>query len=79
MICTLREREREIFKKEVTPVLVMSDFSMAIINACLREFNNESLEEYFERGFQIVNGKSNTRRSSENNPSCMFGTYDANN
>jgi hypothetical protein len=56
MIRTLRERE--IFKKEVTPVLVMSDFSMAIINACLREFNNESLEEYFERGFWIVNGKA---------------------
>ena len=58
MIRKLKERERAIFPKGVTPALVMSDFSMAIINASLREFNNESLGDYFERGFRIVTGKA---------------------
>ena len=58
MIRTLKEQEREIFAKGVIPALVMSDFSMAIINACLWEFNNESLEDYFGRGFRIVSGKA---------------------
>ena len=58
MIRKLKEREKEVFKNAVTPVLVISDFGMAIINACLREFNNKSLEEYFERGYRIVTGKA---------------------
>jgi hypothetical protein len=34
----------------------MSNFSMAIIIACLREFNNESPEEFLERGYKIITG-----------------------
>ena len=52
MIRTLKELQKEIFAKGVTPALVMSDFTMAIINTCMREFNKELLEDYFERRFR---------------------------
>ena len=49
----LKEREKEITPaKGVTPALVMSDFTMAIINTCVREFNKELSEDYFERRFR---------------------------
>ena len=57
MIRKVKERENQVFKsKNVLPALVMSDFSMAIIIACLREFNNETYEEFLERGYGIVTG-----------------------
>ncbi len=57
MIRKLKEKEKETFGcKEVTPALIMSDFSMAIIIASLREFNNESPEEFLERGYRIITG-----------------------
>ena len=34
----------------------MSDFSMVIIIASLREFNNESPEEFLEHGYRIITG-----------------------
>ncbi len=39
-----------------TPALVMADFSMAIINACVREFTGETVQEYLTRGYDIING-----------------------
>lgn len=59
MIRKLREKEKEIFgSKQVTPALVMSDFGMAIILASLREFNNETSDEFLERTFEIVMGNA---------------------
>ena len=59
MIRKLREKEKEIFgSKQVTPALVMSDFGMAIILASLREFNNETSDEFLERTFKIVMGNA---------------------
>ena len=40
----------------VTPALLMSGFSMAIIIACLRDFNDESPEEFMEHGYRIISG-----------------------
>jgi hypothetical protein len=60
MIRKLKEREKQVFGSQTAiPSLVMSDFSMAIIIACLREFNNESYEEFLERGYRIVMGEAN--------------------
>ena len=47
MIRKLKERENQVFKsKNALTALVLSDFSMAIVIACLREFNNETYEEF---------------------------------
>ena len=59
MFRTLKEKHKEVFPNlpsYPTPALVMTDFSMAIINACIREFTNENVEDYLTRGFKIVNG-----------------------
>ena len=56
MIRKLKERSKYLGLKVATPSLLMSDFSMAIIIACLREFNNKSYEEFLERGYRIVMG-----------------------
>ena len=57
MIRKLKEKEKDVFEsKGAVPSLVMSDFSMAIIIACLKEFNNESYDEFLERGYRIVMG-----------------------
>ena len=53
MIRKLKEKEKDIFGcRVVTPALIMSDFSMAIIIASLREFNSESPEEFMEHGYR---------------------------
>ena len=56
MICKLKEKEKDIFGcRVVTPALIMSDFSIAIIIASLREFN-KSPEEFMECGYRIITG-----------------------
>jgi hypothetical protein len=59
MLRTLKEKEKEVYPNVScypTPAVVMTDFSMAIINACIREFANENVEDYLTRGFNIING-----------------------
>jgi hypothetical protein len=68
MIRKLKERSKYLGLKVGTPSLLMSDFSMAIIIACLREFNNKSYEEFLERGYRIFMGEA----------SCSFGTHATN-
>ena len=57
MLRTLKEKE--VYPNVScypTPAVVMIDFSMAIIKACIREFTNENVEDYLTRGFNIING-----------------------
>ena len=58
--CNVENFEREGSVLNVscypTPAVVMTDFSMAIIKACIREFTNENVEDYLTRGFNIING-----------------------
>ncbi|CAB3979111.1 kDa in NOF-FB transposable element [Paramuricea clavata] len=59
MLRTLKEKEKEVFPNlslYTTPALVMADFNMAIINACVREFTGETVQEYLTRGYDIING-----------------------
>jgi hypothetical protein len=59
MLRTLKEKEKEVYPNVScypTPAVVMTDFSMAIINACIRECANENVEDYLTRGFNIING-----------------------
>ena len=47
MLRTLKEKEKEVFpnlSSYATLALVVTDFSMAIIIACIREFTNETLK-----------------------------------
>ena len=39
------------------PRLIITDFSWAIILACMKEFCNNDLREYLDRTFRIVIGK----------------------
>ena len=43
----------------VTPKLIMTDQSLAIIKACLKEFTGESMNDFMNRGFRVVQGKAN--------------------
>ena len=50
----LRELEFQIFRENATPQLIVTDYSKAIIQAVLLEFNKESLNEYLNRIFHIA-------------------------
>ena len=50
----LRELEFQIFRQNATPQLIVTDYSKAIIQAVLLEFNKESLHEYLNRTFRIT-------------------------
>ena len=41
------------------PKLIMHDYSMAIIQACLNEFCNENMRDYSDRTYKTVSGKAN--------------------
>ena len=59
MLRILKEEEKEVFpnlSSHTTPVLVMADFSMAIINTCVREFTGETVQGYLTHGYDIING-----------------------
>ena len=45
----LRELEFQIFRENATPQLIVTDYSKAIIEAVLLEFNKESLNEHSNR------------------------------
>ena len=40
------------------PRLIVLDFSMALIQAALQEFTNESLKQYLDRTFGIITGEA---------------------
>ena len=64
----LRELELQIFRENATPQLIVTDYSKAIIQAVLLEFNKESLNEYLNRYFHItqkVNQEDTTNASSK--------------
>ena len=68
MLRTLKEKEKEVFpnlSSYATPALVMTDCSMAIINACIRELTNETFEEYLTRGFNIINGSASKEEAEK--------------
>ena len=56
-----RELEKIVTGKNATPRLLMMDHSWALILACLREFCNESLEEYLNRTHRIMTGTATQR------------------
>eukprot|EP00112_Aurelia_sp_Birch-Aquarium-sp1_P007867 Seg1859.4 transcript_id=Seg1859.4/GoldUCD/mRNA.D3Y31 product="Histone lysine demethylase PHF8" protein_id=Seg1859.4/GoldUCD/D3Y31 len=65
MITTLREKERLIFGgKCVQPALILTDNSLAMIMACLSEFNQETVKQYIDRTFDIVCGKASADKLS---------------
>ena len=56
----LRYREREVFKssENAMPIGIMTDFSLAIINAAISEYNNETFKQYIERTYKIMVGEA---------------------
>ena len=55
----LHEKEYRKYKKTTNPRMIMTDFSWAIIQACLKVFCSENLSEYLNRAFRIVSGSAN--------------------
>ena len=53
-----RELEFQIFRENATPQLIVTDYSKAIIEAVLLEFNKESLNEH-SNGISHVKEKIN--------------------
>ena len=52
-----REIERTVKNGDnATPRLIVTDQSLAIIKACLKEFNSEDLNAFMDRGFRIATG-----------------------
>ena len=56
----LRERELSIYKRSgnAVPLGIMTDFSMAIITAAIREYNAESYRQYLDRTFRVMKGQA---------------------
>ena len=55
----IHEKEYRKNKGTITnPRLLITDFSWAIILACIREFSMESLTEYLNRTYRIITGKA---------------------
>ena len=54
----LHEKEYRKYKQTTNPRMVMTDFSWAIIQACLKVFCNETLTEYLNRAYRIVTGSA---------------------
>jgi hypothetical protein len=50
--------ERQIFKKNNIPCLIMTDFSLAIIIAVCHSFGNESFGSYTRRCLKIITGNA---------------------
>ena len=46
-------------------ILSASDSEDDDVNACLKEFNNETLSEYLQRGFDIVSGESSKQEAAK--------------
>ncbi|XP_066911972.1 uncharacterized protein [Clytia hemisphaerica] len=55
-LMSLQEKEKLVFNKISRPSLILVDYSVALIVACVNEFCGESLPEYINRTFRIVNG-----------------------
>ena len=55
----LHEKEYRKYKHTTNPRMVITDFSWAIIQLCLRVFCSENFTEYLNRAFCIVSGSAN--------------------
>ena len=57
LLIVLREKERFLFADNRQPIAVRTDFSMAMISACVAELNNGmSLEQYINACYGILEG-----------------------
>ena len=57
----LQEKEKIVFNGRVaTPRLIMTDYSLALILSCLSEFAKESLQQYINKTWRIIQGKART-------------------
>ena len=54
----IHEKEYRKYKVITSPRMVMTDFSWAIIHACLKVFCNETLTDYLNRSYRIVIGEA---------------------
>ena len=46
-------------------ILSASDSEDDDVNACLKEFNNETLSEYLQRGFDSVSGEASKQQAAK--------------
>ena len=59
----LQEKEKNVFNGRVaTPRLIMIDYSLALILSCLSEFGKESLQQYINKTWRIIEGKATTKQ-----------------
>ena len=57
MMSLLREKEKTLYGNNVILLAIRTDFSMAMIAACISEFNNGiTVTEYLDQCFDIVSG-----------------------
>ena len=52
----IHEREYRKYGETTNPRMVMTDFSWAIILACLKQFCNESITDYLDRSYRLITG-----------------------
>ena len=61
----LREKERAVYGDNIQPFAIRTDFSLAIINACIAEFNGGmTVGTYIDHCYDIVSGQTQSFQDS---------------
>ena len=62
LLIILQEKERHIFGRNISPVAIMSDYSIAILSPVVSVFNG-SLPTYLDRCYNFAFGKNKVERN----------------
>ena len=61
LLTELRLKEKEVYGFNKTPLQINIDRSIVLLQAGMRVFNGDSMQDYLSRCWRIVNGKANSK------------------